>query len=361
MADTLSAQEVQDRINNISSNYDARFAGKARATRNPEELEALIEQLEEVLNAAPQGDELTSALETGRQNLDLYRDELHAIHEARAEGPHVIAAANLATWANFVFDEYRRHYAGQNRATRDIGRMEEMIMELEAIQDDMKALIRIKDMDSVKSDLQAVENNLEMYRTELTNIRSARESGNRQERADILANAANEQFRVYNEQFAGKGRATRRPALLERMINNLDDILHDMRDLNAGGLRNSSNTRNIGIVQDNMKMYRGELKEILNARKENTDEDRGGMLGGAANDVMAEYRENFAGQNRATRDLDKLKALCDELYEIAIQMREIQDEHPELEMNNDNLTIVMDNLTLYHSEYRRIQEAKGIA
>lgn len=361
MADTLSAQEAQNRINDISSTYDARFAGKARATRDPQELEGLIAQLEEVLEQVKgsTGGEADTVKESGTTNLDLYRNELHAIHEAKSQGPQVIQAANLATWANFVFDEYRRHYAGMSRGTRDVGRIEEMVMELEAIQDDMAALNRIKSTDGLKADMEVVKNNLAMYREELKNIKSARTSGTHQERADLLANAANEQFTIYRANFAGKGRTTRRPALLERMINNLEDLIYEMRNLNAKGLRSASNVKNIGIVKDNLDMYRNELAAIKKSHKDTSVEDRAGMLGGGANDVMSAYREGFAGQNRATRDLDLLKSLCDELYETGIQMREIQDDHPELEMNNKNLTIVMDNLSLYHAEYRNIQEAKG--
>lgn len=362
MSEKLTAEQVRNTIDEISSFYDARFAGKPRATRDPAELEELIERLAKTMESAQglDADALGNAVEVGTNNLQLYKDELARIHEAKAEGAHVVEAAQLATWANFVFDEYSRHFAGFARATRDVGRMKEMIFELEAIQDDMVSILESHQLDSVKEDLSTVRQNLDLYRDELEKVRQARKSGTGEERVSNLANAANEQFSVYRNLFAGKGRTTRRPSLLERVVNNLTEILTEMRDLNSkASTRSQTNTRNISIVQDNLKLYRDELLEISRARNEATREDLSGMLGGAANDVMAQYREHFAGKDRASRDLDKLRYMCDELYEIAIQMREIQDEDATLEMNNRNLQIVMDTLALYQAEFRRIREAKG--
>lgn len=361
MSEKMTADELRDEINNISSLYDARFAGKPRATRSPQELEELMARLQTALDGAEhlKGD-ADDAFDVGTNNLQLYKDELAQIHQARSEGAHVIEAAQLATWANFVFDEYSRHFAGMNRGTRDVGRMKEMILELEAIQDDMASIMADHGLESVRADLNTVRENLKLYKEELEKVRQARKAGTGEERVSNMANAANEQFAVYRNLFAGRGRTTRRPSLLERVVNNLTEILSEMRDLNSKATtRSQTNTNNIKIVQENMTLYRSELLEISRARQEATQEDLAGMLGGAANDVMTQYREGYAGKDRASRDLDQLRYMCDELYEIAIQMREIQDEDATLELNNRNLQIVMDTLALYQQEFRRIRDAKG--
>ncbi len=354
----MTVDEFRQQINSISSRYDARFANKPRATRNLSELDDITADLDALISTGEAEFPGDSVLENARENRALYAKEREAIIAAK-EQPLAVESATLATWANFVFDEYRRHYAGKSRATRDTGRMEEMIAELDWLTDDMHALLGKHDLESVRNDLEAVESNLKLYEGELENIKSARTGGTRDDQVSQLANSANEQFAIYNKQFAGKGRTTRRPALLERMINNLDDILDEMRTLNSKGTRNPTNTKNIGIVQNNIKLYQDEIVAVRKSRDEATKEDLAGMLGGAANDVMAEYRENFAGQDRATRDLDLISSLCDQMYELALQMREIKDELPDLEMNNRNLTIVLDNLIMYNTEYTRIKEARG--
>jgi hypothetical protein len=356
----MTVDEFRQQINTISSRYDARFANKPRATRNLSELDEITADLDALIAQGAAEFPGDSVLENARENRALYAKEREAIIAAK-EQPFAVESATLATWANFVFDEYRRHYAGKSRSTRDTGRMEEMIAELDWLTDDMHALLAKHEIESVRNDLGAVESNLKLYETELENIKSARASGTRDDQVSQLANAANEQFAIYNTQFAGKGRTTRRPALLERMVNNLDDILDEMRTLNAKGTRNPTNTKNIGIVQNNIKLYQDELVAVRKAREEASKEDLAGMLGGAANDVMAEYRENFAGKDRATRDLDLISSLCDQMYEIALQMREIRDELPDLELNNRNLSIVLDNLIMYNTEYTRIKEAKGMS
>ena len=362
--DRQKLEDLQQRVDAVSQRYDARFAGKARATRDLDELDEIIGELRALHSEGQSlmnGDnsELQQVLETAQSNVDLYTEERKKIVDVKGQGPDVVEGAMLASWANFVFDEYRRHFAGQNRATRDLGRVDEMVAELEGIQHDMKALLERADLGSTRQDLGVVESNLKMYRDELENILAARRQGSRDERISSLANMANEQFRIYREQFGGKGRTTRRPGLLERVIKNLKGLLSEMRDLNAKGARSQSNVKNINIVQENLKLYGDELKAIKEARDNTSLEDFAGMLGGAANDVMADYREHFAGQSRASRDLQKLSTLIDEMYEIALQMREVQDAREDLEVNNRNLQIVLDQLTMYQTEYQRIQEAKG--
>jgi hypothetical protein len=69
------------------------------------------------------------------------------------------------------------------------------------------------------------------------------------------------------------------------------------------------------------------------------------------------YRENFAEHDRATRDLPLLGRMCDQLLEIAFQMREFERSTGH-EMNGKNLEIVLQNLSLYDHEYVHIEKAR---
>ena len=364
--DRQKLEALQSQFTQITSRYDAGFAGKARATRDVSLLDAIISDLDSLIEDAQtlmNGDnsELIKLLDDARESSRLYHEEREQIVRIQTTGPEVVEGAMLATWANFVFDEYQRYFAGQSRSSRDLSRLEEMIAELEGIREDMQRLLKKKpDFQGTVQDLQVVESNIKMYEGEVDNILQAFRAGTRDERISNLANRANEQFRIYREQFAGKGRTTRRPDLLKRMIKNLNGILTEMREINSKGARNETNTKNITIVQDNLKMYRDELEQVQRARNETTMEDLASMLGGAANDAMAEYGKHFAGQSRATRSLELMNSIIDELYELALQMREVQDAAPNMEFNSKNLRIVIDTLQLYQAEYKRIKEAKGL-
>jgi hypothetical protein len=355
-----SLEELSREVDDLTRTYDALFAGKPRATRELNVLDEIIAGLEGARAALAELSDGATKLAEVDDNLKLYNEERALIVQTQAQGEHVVTGAKLATWANFVFDEYHRHFAGKPRPTRDVERMKEMVAELDTIGSDMDDVLEAHpEMDSVKQDLAAVDANLKMYREELVRIAEGRVSGTRDEQASTFATAANDQFQIYAALFAGKSRLTRRPGLLERMIRNLELILNGMRELNSKGYRNEMNAKNIRIVQDNLKMYKDELTQVKTARGAEDADTLAGNLGGAANDLMEQYRQNFAGAARATRDLGMLSALCDGLYEIALQMRTLDEEHPGHEINGRNLNIVMDNLILYNAEYRRIEEAKG--
>lgn len=356
--------DLKERADSVYSTYSANFAGKPRATRDLSLLEDLIERLHDVVEDARtlmngnRNPAILSFLETATDNLERYRTEENAIQDAQAR-PHAAESAVIANRANRVFDVYGRHFAGADRGTRDRMLLHEMVQELERFRDELQALVD-GGADSARSDLDTVETQLEMYRQEVTNIARASTVGTPEEVANRLAELANRQFSQYREHFAGHSRATRRPGLLERMIANLEEYQAEMRELQDEGYHSEQNRSNIGIIANNLELYRKELEQIYETREENPVRDVAGALGGAANEVFAEYGEHFAGKNRQTRDLEQMSRICDALREIALQMRAIDDEI-EIEMNQKNLQIVEERWATYEAEYRKIAEAQGLA
>ncbi len=358
-----SFKDLQNQAKDVYKRYEAHFGGKARATRDLDLLDELLDELDDVVDGAKQSlnggrnPAMVSLLEMAKKNLKVYREEREAIEKAKAEGPSSKEASRLVTEANLTFGRYYRHFANENRRTRDPGLLTELIVELERIRGQMQKLADAGD-DSIGSDIEVVETNLGMYRDEFRAIEQAQQSGTAEEQADIWASLANDQFGVYRAHFAGKPRPTRRPALLERVVSQLKRIHKAMFELKQGGLVSQGNERNMEIVSKNLEVYESELKEIRKARESVTTEQLVGSLGAAANEVMAEYREDFAGENRKTRDLEQLGLICDRLCEIAYQMRAIQRDEP-TDINEKNLNIVLDSWTLYESEYKKVEQAQA--
>lgn len=351
-------REKSDNLNNI---YGARFAGYSRLTRDLGEMDGLIQGAKEVLEqgVSLQGAAAQELLETARQRLDLYERERQAIVQAKEAGPQAQKAVDLGSQANRVFQIYRRHFAGKNRATRDLGLLAEMIDDLTGIRAQMETLAREFDNEGLRRDIEVVNNNINMYVTERGEITNARNAGTVNQQADQLAELANDQFSLYQKHFAGRSRRTRRAGLLQRIINNLEALRDRMRTLSSGGLQDATHQENARVVSGQIDFYKTELAAVLNAQKEISANDRGGLLGEEANSIMAEYRENFAGQNRATRDVELLVLLCDRMQDVERQMHKLATSNAELDFNHRNLQIVRDNMTLFNRELDAIKEAKA--
>jgi hypothetical protein len=103
-------------------------------------------------------------------------------------------------------------------------------------------------------------------------------------------------------------------------------------------------------------MHINELAEVRKARAAVKLVELQGNLGGAANDLMQIYRDEFAGKPRQGRSTEVLSGLCDQLGEVARQMQELGRAEPNA-TNTKNLGIVMDNLAMLEAEYDRIVEA----
>ncbi len=356
-------QEIKAEADSIYQTYESRFAGKSRATRNVDVLDGLIQQLKALIDSGrslqngSRDPALISVLEMASSNLDVYTMERSAIIEAVASGPSSAAVSAVISDANLAFSAYHRHFAGKDRRTRDLGILDELIADLEIIEARFEAE-RGDEPEIVATNIKIVRDNLGLYRGERDQILAARRSGTQAEHGDALAAIANGQFKIYRENFAGKSRNSRRPALLERMIEQLENTLQSMVKLQGSGYREDSHRKNMDIVRQNLEMYRAELKEIRNALADMTFEQDAGNYGAAANQVMDQYREHFAGQDRNSRDLDLLSSLCDQMGELKRLMTELAARES-LDANEKNLEIVSDTIVMYEAEYRNVEQAQA--
>lgn len=361
---TLNLKDFRDQTQAIYDEYTARFGGKPRATRKLGDLDNLISRLETLVGQARataglnRDPALSSLIEQAVENLEIYDRERKEIARVQAQGTETVEASTLATWANLVFGQYHRHFAGKGRATRDVGLLNEMISELELVEAQMKKILAAKDLISVRKDLKTVRSNIALYKAEREHILNARHNAKPEELASYLASIANEQFAIYNFHFAGQPRISRRSSLMHRVIASLEEIREQMTKLKNNGYESEQNDGNIKIVEAQLETYRDEFDHIQNARREAQVESLPGNYGAAANRAMDKYRENFAGQNRATRDLELLSRICDELLDQARLMREL-DQTQYFEANRDNLNIVLDSASVYQNEYNEIRKAQA--
>ena len=348
----------------ITSTYEADFSGQSRATRDVAQIEGLIKRLKDIvarastIPAAVQGPDLIALKEESTNTLGLYETERLAILKAKEAGPIFDDFAVEATDANFVFARYARHFAGQNRSTRDLALLAEMVEELKGIQKRMSALLEEKNVSDFGRDLEVVRTALAQYTSELKEIDKAQKSGTPDEVAGLLATLANEQFAAYQTHFAGQSRISRRPALLMRVIDSLKSVKSRMDALKVAGLSEEYHEKNIGIVTERLGVYETELGEIRKARQGTALPDIMGNLGNAANELFEEYRKGYADKNRGAVDYAKLGQICDRLAEVKRQMRDMSRAEQN-EMNERNLEIVVSQLSLFETEFEEVGKAQA--
>jgi hypothetical protein len=354
--------EFQRRSETLQARYQFGFASKPRITRRIEDMDAILSDANLLVEESSQNrllpDELRQQI---RDQRDLYRKERANILDAKKAGPAAVTAAVAATRANIQFSVYERHYAGQNRATRDLALLEDVIANLEEIGEDLDEARAEGASEQASTDREIVDRNLETYRAEADEIRAARLAGTPAEQAAAMALLANGQFEIYRVQFAGRSRVGRRPALLQRVIDTLEYVESRMNELQSAGLEGETidtNSRNIEIVGQRLDAYRAELIAIHNARQSTALEELVGQLGREANEVNEDYAKGFAGKARTDVSLTEISAICDRLMEIERQMFDL-DHATNNPTNRRNLSIVQDSLLVYMDEYRQIREAQA--
>lgn len=360
-------ENLSKELEALDQEYAAGFAGQSRLTRDVSTLDRIIERTTSILQridqipSAAQGPELLRLRDGVAQSLVLYNQERQAIVRAQEVGPQFESFSMEATVANLIFARYARHFAGKDRSTRDLGLLGELVEELKQTDKRMTQLIEETSGSSeFERDRQVVQSNLKQYQDEINLIENAQKSGTPEQRASILATLANNQFAVYQAHFAGEPRISRRPALLMRVISSLKKVHELMVGYRDGGLDLDFNNRNIGIVEERLKLYESELVEVRKLRQATPITDIMGELGGAANKLFDEYRSAFADKPRSQVDLEKLGNICDKLGEIRRQMGEMSWAE-ESEMNNKNLEIVTEQLVMFEGEYEAVVNAKAQA
>jgi hypothetical protein len=365
MAET-TLEGIEGQLNAALEIYQNDFAGKDRQGCDPDKLATLIAQVNRAmseldkLGALTAGDGAAPLHKRLEDQKGIFEREMALIRAAKEMGDSFEKFASEGAAANFVFDRYFRHFAGQSRDTRDLGVLKELVEELRAIKKRMQAVAGKKLPDMMAGDITLVQQNIERYQVEEREIAAAQKAGTPEEQADRLAFLANQQFAVYANHFAGHSRLTRRPAMLVRVIDNLKRYKAAMFELKSRGLESDSNAGNIGIVDGRIKAYETELGEIRKVRSGNKLVDIMSALGGAANDVFQQYRDEFAGKDRATVSLESLGIMLDKLDEVRRQMEELGRVEKN-DVNVQNQKVVREYQASWIAEYQAILAAQGQA
>lgn len=353
----MSLETLTSALNQARAAYSGHFAGQPRYSRNPTLLVELLEKLQEIsADASGLGaDELQEA--TARQH-EVWTKELGAIQEVQQSGPHAKSSASLSQWIRDNHERYRRNFAGQNRATRDIGLLDEIIADLERRFAELEVLLVVRPDDaSLNTDRKNLSESLSRYSAERVAIRSAQRSGGNDERIRRLQQLADAQYARYQKLFAGQARISRRAAVLESIVRTLEGLRHEW--LSGNVLPSLDQQGNIDVITSRISSYRTEIDQIRAAQRDTPREQRAGALAQAANDVFKNYREEFAGKRRDTREPARANDLWESLWPVALEMEDMARVDDSGSVGG-NLQLVRDALRRYEREWGLIREARGL-
>lgn len=345
----MSLEALTAQADAIHTRYRNNFAGRSRVGRDLKLLDTLIADADKLLAALPADADALRATVTEWRTL--YAAERENIAKIQGAGPDVVAAWTAAEWALLSFYRYNRDFAGQNRLTRDLGLLQQTIAEQEGW------IAAAKGKAGLDDQVARMTEHLGMYKKEFGEIPAARAKLSPADRAKLQASLANHQFALYRLHFADKPRHSRRPALLGRILGQLQALHADMIATRDQGVRTESHTQNIAKVAERVRHHNDERANIERARMARTTREVAGALGDDANQLLAAFRKDFAGQPRQTRDIQKLAELCERLQEVARAMADLQRERPE-EGNRKNLLVVLDQLRAWEREFEAVRNIK---
>ncbi len=355
-------QALEHRLSHHDVEYQLHFAGRSRLTRDLSRMERLLAGAQAVLAEARQltgvpAPQRAALVGKAEHQSGIYATERDAIAAAQREaGPAGRQAAVAAQRAHYVVHRYIRHFAGQSRSTRDVFLLLDLIACLEPLAAEMERL-GAATMSSAQEELRWVQTHLAQFREERKAIAQASTDASPDEQVSVLAQIANGLFASYRTHFANQPRVTRRPELLARLIQSAEQVGDRMEALRLQGLQDANNEGNLDIVAQRLQAWRTELTAIRTERQRTSLTALVADLETAANAELESYAEHFAGQDRSSRDLGRLAAICDRLDEIERQLTRL-DEVQEMPVLVARLATVRDALSLYQDEYDAIATAQ---
>lgn len=300
-----------------------------------DQLDQLIRESEEIVELAtavagqrPQDDwpRLHAAVE---RRLEAYTEARGAIAQAHAVAGLRDREASLLTGrARLVLHRYVRHFAGQSRRTRDPGRLEEMIDDLQVLWKLLDPLMKRLQVPSVAEEVHAVGQFIGFFEAERAQLREAWHSGSRLEQSEGLGVVIANLHLDWNTLVVPTPRHARRLGLLDRLIGSLDLALETLMALRHANMPEAHEER-LALASRLLVAWQDERQKTLDVQQEiQTSEDELREMGRA---LYQTWREQVTGE-RANRDRQWLAVLCDRTEEIErlLTLRQPERADPEL-------------------------------
>ena len=313
------AAELLKQLDELHLRFQLHFADHVRLTRDLRLLDALIAeghaiaaQAAEVAPQQPDENWLRLNLAMERR-LEVYAETRGAIAQAHAVAGLRDREASLLTGrGRLVLHRYVRHFAGQNRRTRDPGLLQEMIDDLLQLWRQLEPLAKRLQVPSVAEEVSAVGQFIGFFMAEREELQKAWRSGSRLEQADgqaeVLANLQD----AWQALVVPTPRPLRRLGLLDRLIGTLDHALGGLMALRHA---NMPDTHEALVQKASELLVQWHDERAVTADVQALAPPPMPELRALGRALFQEWRLRIAG-DKAKRDRVWLAVQCDRLEEV---------------------------------------------
>lgn len=263
----------------------------------------------------------------------------------------------LAVELEAIDQVYAKDFANQSRLSRDADLMASLVKRTGSVIEQIDAIpVAAQGPDLVRLRA-AAATNLALYEGEHAAILKAQEVGPTFDAFSTEATSANFVFARYGRHFAGHNRATRDPALLGEMVDELKGIDKRMTQV-LDERRVPEFEKDREVVRQNLSMYQKEIGLIEAAQRPDDADQHASLLAELANNQFAVYQLHFAGEPRVSRRPALLMRVISSLKKILAEMEGLTSRGFSADYNAKNMQIVRDRLATYETELGEVRKAR---
>ncbi len=256
--------------------------------------------------------------------------------------------------------QYKQHFAGHPRLTRNPALMDSMLEEIEEALGEAKGLPPAAP--GLEEAVQELARQRGLYQSEREAIRQAKSQGPGAWEAHRLTTWAALVGARYRRHFAGMNRLTRDLPLLEEIRGDSARLKAEIDSaVDTGKVEPKAVASAREALAKDVTLYDGEVERIRDARDAalETEPDRlASALASVANAQFALYKAHFAGQNRTSRRPALLERIIGALQTTQTRMRSLHAGGLPSESNTGNVEIVASRLKAWRTELAAVQQAK---
>lgn len=312
-------------MNRLHQDFLLHFSGHVRMTRDLEQLDALLAEMEALRHKAnsqafQSEGRWQSLLDLLVRRLDEYQAERGAVAQIQASASAQDRQASQWTArARIVLHRFSRHFAGQTRRTRDIEQLAEILAEIQEIFESLRPLARTIHLRSVAEEIGAVGGYVEFLAAEREELREARCAGSWLDQSanwQVLLKNLEEGWRA---EVAAQPRTTRRLGLVERYIRSLDGVLEGLMTARHANLPDQHELA-LDRAAQLLVRWQDELVDLRNWQDTMTAAQRADALWARAAECAQLFLDHWTGSPANAMDLDALRDLTDSLDEVERQL-----------------------------------------